>query len=102
MIHVIAKIKTVAGKRAAFLAEFHKLVPLVLAEVGCVQYGPTVDANTGIDGQLLVGEDTVVVIEQWESVAALKDHLVADHMNAYRETVKDLVVDLQLEVYETA
>lgn len=102
MIHVIAKIKTATGKRDAFLVEFHKLVPLVLEEVGCVQYGPTIDAKAGIDGQLLVGADTVVVIEQWESVAALKDHLVAEHMNAYRETVKDLVTDVQLEVYETA
>ena len=102
MIHVIAKIKTVAGQRDAFLVEFHKLVPLVLAEVGCVQYGPTTDAKTGIDGQHLAGADTVVVIEQWESVAALKDHLVADHMNTYRDSVKDLVSDVHLEVFETA
>ena len=102
MIHVVAKIKVATGKRDAFLVEFHKLVPLVLKEVGCVQYGPTVDADTGIEGQQLIGADTVVVIEQWESVAALKDHLVAEHMNTFRESVKELVADLQLEVYETA
>ena len=62
MIHVIAKIKTVAGSRNAFLAEFHQLVPLVLAEVGCVQYTPTVDATTDIPGQQSAGEDTVVII----------------------------------------
>ena len=66
------------------------------------RYGPTIDADTGIEGQQLSGADTVVVIEQWESVAALKDHLVAEHMNAFRESVKDLVADIQLEVYQTA
>ena len=102
MIHVIAKIKTQAGKRADFLAEFHQLVPTVLGEVGCVQYGPTVDAQTDFEAQHRAGEDTVVVIEQWESLQALKDHLVAEHMMAYREKVKDIVAGLDLEIYETA
>lgn len=102
MIHVIAKIKTLDGKRDAFLAEFHKLVPTVLEEVGCVSYGPTIDAKTDIAGQELAGDDTVIVIEQWESVNALKDHLAADHMQLYREKVKDLVDTVSLEIYETA
>ena len=39
MIHVVAKIEVVPGKRDAFLDEFHRLVPEVLAEEGCVEYG---------------------------------------------------------------
>ena len=102
MIHVIAKIKTVTGKRAEFLTEFHKLVPLVHAEAGCVEYGPTIDAVTDLDAQQKVGEDVAVIIERWESLDALKAHLVADHMTDYREKVKDLVESTSLEIYETA
>ena len=35
MIHVIATIDIVDGKRDDYLAAFHELVPLVLAEEGC-------------------------------------------------------------------
>ena len=101
MIHAIAKIHTVPGKRDAFVAEFHKLVPLVLEEDGCVEYGPTVDAVTDLDAQQKAGENVTVIIERWESLDALKAHLVADHMTAYRERVKDLVENTVLEVYET-
>lgn len=102
MIHVIAKIKTVPGKRADFIAEFHKLVPSVLAEDGCVEYGPTVDAVTDLDAQQKMGDDVTVIIERWESLDHLKAHLVADHMTAYRGRVKDLVESTSLEIYETA
>ncbi len=101
MIHVIAKIHTVPGKRDAFVTEFHKLVPLVLEEEGCVEYGPTVDAVTDLDAQQKAGENVTVIIERWESLDALKAHLGADHMTAYRERVKDLVENTVLEVYET-
>lgn len=102
MIHVIAKVTTKPGKRPDFLSEFHQLVPLVLEEAGCVEYGPTVDAQTDIHGQQLAGADVVVVIERWQSLDALKAHLVADHMLAYREKVRGLVENTVLEVYETA
>ena len=102
MIHVIAKISTVSGKRDAFLTEFHQLIPQVLAEAGCVQYTPTIDAKTDIDAQRTAGENAVVIVEQWESLQALQDHLAAEHMAAYRERVKDLVESVELEVFETA
>ena len=101
MIHVVAKVTTKPGKRPDFLTEFRKLVPLVLAEAGCVEYGPTIDAQTEIGAQRLAGDDVVVVIERWENLAALKAHLVADHMTAYRERVKVLVEGTILEVYES-
>ena len=34
MIHVIATIEVQPGRRAAFLAEFHRIVPLVRAAAG--------------------------------------------------------------------
>ena len=98
MIHVIATIDLAPGTRDAFLIEFRKLVPLVLAEAGCVEYGPTIDADTGIASQAKIGADRVVIVEKWESVAALKAHSVAPHMQAYRPTVKDYVRGMELRV----
>ena len=46
--------------------------------------------------------DVTVIIERWESLEALKAHLAADHMVAYRERVKEFVQNTALEVYETA
>ena len=98
MIHVIATVDLAPRTRDAFLTEFRKLVPLVLAEAGCVEYGPTIDADTGIASQAKIGADRVVIVEKWESVAALKAHSVAPHMQAYRPTVKDYVRGMELRV----
>lgn len=102
MIHVIATIEVVPGKREAFLAEFRKLVPLVLAEAGCLDYGPTVDVGSGIPIQPPVRENVVTIVEQWQSLEHLRVHLAAPHMADYRGRVKDLVKGLSLQVLEPA
>ncbi len=102
MIHVIAKVKTKAGRRDDFLTEFKKVVPPVLSEQGCVEYGPAYDARTKIAAQQLAGDDVTVIIERWESLTALKAHLETDHMKEFRGRVKDLVESSVLEIYETA
>ncbi len=98
MIHVIAIIDLAPGTREAFLTEFRKLIPDVRAEDGCLEYGPAIDAETGIGTQSKVGADKVVVIEKWESVAHLKAHSVAPHMQSYRGRVKDYVKGMELRV----
>lgn len=100
MIHVLATITVAAGRRAAFLAEFHRVMPAVLAEDGCVAYAPAVDVASGIAIQPALRADTVVVIEQWRDLPALKAHLAAPHMAAYRERVKELVQGVQLQVLQ--
>ena len=101
MIHVIATIDLREGKRQAFLHEFHRLVPLVRAEAGCVEYGPTVDAATDISGQP-PRANVVVVVEKWEGLDALRMHLQAPHMQEYRTRVKDLVTGVQIQVLQPA
>jgi quinol monooxygenase YgiN len=100
MIHVIATVELVEGKREAFLAEFRKIVPLVRAEAGCVEYGPTCDARTDIAAQIPVREHVINILEKWSDVAALKAHLVAPHMVEYRPRVKDLVRKVTLQILE--
>ncbi len=102
MIIVLATIEIADGRRDDFLAEFHKVVPLVRDEVGCIEYGPTVDAVTNIEKQDPCRHNTVVVVEKWESLDALNDHLVAPHMGSYRESVADMVAGMSLQVLEPA
>ena len=102
MIHVIATIEVVAGKRDAFLAEFHNNVPNVKAEAGCIGYGPAVDLPTGIGAQIPIRENVVTIIERWESLDALNTHLAAPHLATYREKVKDLVKGVTLQVLQPA
>lgn len=102
MIHVIATIELAPGTREAFLAEFRKLIPDVRAEQGCIEYGPAIDAETDIGIQAKIGPDKVVIVEKWESVAALKAHSVAPHMQAYRPRVKDYVRGMELRVLAPA
>jgi len=98
MIHVIATVELAPGTREKFLAEFRKLIPAVKAEAGCIEYGPSIDADTDIAIQAKMGPDRVVVVEKWETVAALKAHGVAPHMQAYRAKVKDFVKGMELRV----
>ena len=100
MLSVIAEIEIADGKREEFLAEFRKVVPLVLAEDGCVEYGPTLDAVTDISAQIPIREDIVTIVEKWESVDALKAHLVAPHMTEYRVLVKSFVVGSVLRILD--
>lgn len=102
MIFVIAEIELAEGKQAEFLEAFHQLVPLVLEEEGCIEYGPAIDEETDIPVQVINGSQIVTVMEKWESVDALKAHLSAPHMLTYREQVADLVKGTVLKVLKPA
>ena len=100
MIHVLATVEVVPGKREDFLKEFRKVIPDVRREKGCVDYGPTVDMPTGIPVQNPPRDNVVVIVERWESLDALKAHLVAPHMKGYRAAVKDIVKGMQVQVLQ--
>jgi len=100
MIYVIATVEVKAGKREAFLAEFHRNVSNVRAEKGCIEYGPTLDLKTDIKAQIPLRENTVTIVEKWEGLPALQVHLQAPHMATYRERVKDYVSSVSLQVLE--
>jgi quinol monooxygenase YgiN len=101
MIHVIATIETAKGRRDDFLAAFNELVPDVLAEDGCIEYGPTIDVATALSNDP-VRENAVTVVEKWEGVDALHAHLKAPHMVRYRDRVKDIVISISIRVLEPA
>lgn len=102
MIHVIATIHLQPGARDAFVAEFERIVAQVRAEPGCIDYLPTIDADTGIASQQPVGPDAVVVVERWASLDALKAHDAAPHMGAFRARVRDLVRGREIRMLVSA
>lgn len=102
MIYVIAAVELKRGRRDDFFGEFRKIVPLVRAESGCLEYCPTVDVDTNISAQGDVRENVVTVVEKWESIEALEAHLIAPHMIEYRGKVKDMVAGTQLQILEPA
>lgn len=100
MIHVLAIITAKPGLRAQVLEAFQANVPAVLAEEGCIEYAATVDAAGVPPSRGTFGEDTFVVIERWESVAALQAHAVSAHMAAYGAKVKDWTASRAIHVLE--
>jgi quinol monooxygenase YgiN len=102
MICVLASIEVVAGKREEFLTHFRQVVPKVRAEEGCIEYGPMIDIATNLGMQPPPRDNVVVVVEKWESVEALENHLMTPHMAEYRKVVKSLVAGMTLQVLQPA
>jgi quinol monooxygenase YgiN len=102
VIYVIATVRLQPGARDEFLGHFRALVPTVLREEGCLEYGPTVDLAAHLAAQPAPRPDVVTVVEKWESLEHLRAHLSAPHMLAYRDRVKSLVQGTMLQILEPA
>lgn len=100
MIHVVAVITAKPGQRDRILEAFRANRPAVLAEQGCVEYNATVDAAGMPTSRGSFGPDTFVVIEKWETLAALQAHAAAPHMAAYGAKVKDWTDNRVIHVLE--
>lgn len=101
MISVIASIKVKPGRMAELLEAFKANVPNVLAEDGCVEYFPAVDIKADLPPQVL-DSNMVTIIEKWESLDALRTHLQATHMKAYKAKTADMVDGVSLKVLQDA
>ena len=91
MIHVIATIYLNKGCREEFIEAHLRNCLKVKEEKGCISYEPTIDVDSGLSAQIEMREDVVTIVESWESVEALRTHMEAPHMLAFREATKDLV-----------
>ncbi len=98
MIHVVAIITARPGQRQAVLDAFMANRPAVLAEQGCVEYAPLVDADGIGRPQTAIGADSFVVVEKWANVGSFKAHAAAPHMAAYAASVKDLLANRVIHV----
>ena len=102
MIHVVAIITAKPGQREEILKHFRANVPAVLAEKGCIEYGPAVDADPALPVQAKCGPDTFLAIEKWESIDALKAHAAAPHMAAYAAKTKELIASRVIHILSPA
>ena len=102
MIHVVAILTARPGQRETILEAFRANIPAVLAEDGCIEYGPAIDAEGLGSFQTKFGPDTFVVIEKWRDAAALKAHAAAPHMAAYAAKVKDMIASRVIHVLSPA
>lgn len=102
MIHVIAIITAKPGQREKILEAARANIPAVLAEDGCIEYSPALDAEGLGSFQTKFGADTFVFIEKWRDAAALKAHAAAPHMAAYAGKVKDLIASRVIHVLSPA
>jgi quinol monooxygenase YgiN len=102
MIHVLAIITAKPGARAALLELFHANVPAVRSEDGCIEYGAAIDAEGAGSFASPFGSDTFVVIEKWESPAALAAHARSPHMAEYAAKAKELTADRAIHMLTPA
>lgn len=102
MIHVIAFLEAAPGRRDELLARFKTVVPTVLSEPGCIEYGPAIDESTQFDFQLPVSENAFVVVEKWEDLPSLENHLQAPHMQAFFTEAGDVLQGVTAHILKSA
>ena len=102
MIRVIATIELAEGRRDEFLAVLRRLAPTVRAEEGCLEYEPMIDLSSGIPGQPPLRGNAVIVVEKWESLAALQAHLATVPMQQFRQATEMMRVGVALHVLQPA
>lgn len=90
MIHVIASARVKPGRFDDFLELLKSIAHKVREEKGCIRYIPTVDIASGLPPQVL-DANLVTLIETWESLEALRNHLATPHMAAFFEKRKEMV-----------
>ena len=90
MIHVIASVQVKPGRFDDFFELLRSVAHEVREERGCIRYIQTVDIASGLPPQVL-GGNFVTLIETWESLEALRNHLATPHMAAFFEKRKEMV-----------
>jgi quinol monooxygenase YgiN len=101
MINVIASICVKTGTLPEYLEILEANRPAVINEKGCVEYVPMVDIDAKLPTQIL-DDNVVTILEKWESLEALHDHLTSPHMLDYRERVRNMVERVDLKVLREA
>jgi quinol monooxygenase YgiN len=98
MLHVIAELALAPGARDAFAGHFRRLEPLVRAEAGCIEYGGAFEVPTSLAAQAPPRPDVLLVIEKWESEAALAAHLEAPHMAEFAARTAGMITGRTIRV----
>jgi quinol monooxygenase YgiN len=90
MVYGVVTIRVRPGKMADFLLLFRENGAIVRQEKGCHRYLLTADVESGMPIQAM-DENVLTLLEEWESMDAIKEHLATTHMARYFEREKELV-----------
>ncbi len=90
MVHLVVSVRVKEGKLKEYVDLLKGVAATVRQEKGCIQYVPTVDLEAGALPQSL-DKNMVVLLEKWESMEALQNHLATPHMAAYFKKEKPLL-----------
>jgi quinol monooxygenase YgiN len=101
MIDVIASVRVKAGKVPEFLKVFKSNMPKVKKERGCIEYFPAIDLQADLPGQIL-DKDVITIIEKWESLEALRDHLNSPGMQDQHNREKGMVEEVTAKILQEA
>ena len=101
MIQVVASVRLKPGKFSKYLEAFKSFAAGVRKEKGCIEYFPAVDIDIDSPAQSL-DENVVTIIEKWESLQALSDHLNTPQFKANMEKERDMIEEMSIKVLEEA
>lgn len=89
------------GRRDEVLREYREVTPKVLEEKGCIEYIAATDFPYG-PPQSPLGDNTLVIVEKWESRGDLDAHSASEHMRICRSKVSDMVVTRTIHLLSPA
>lgn len=101
MLTIIAEIKIKPGIEhlERVVNSFQKITPTVLAEEGCFGYELLVNHDAQVPYQAPL-ENTIVMLEKWQSIKHLDAHLATVHMREHHSKVKDDVIGVEIRILE--
>ena len=82
MIVVAGTVRIRPDRREHAIRVAREMVAATRREAGCVSYRFAVDLDD---------PDTVCIVEEWESVEALRRHFATPHMAAFQREIPELV-----------
>ncbi len=91
MVYVVVSVRVKEDKLKDYIDLLKGAATTVRKEKGCIQYAPTVDLETGGVLPQTMDKNTVMLLEKWESMEALKAHLATPHMAEYFKKEKPLL-----------
>jgi len=101
VIHIQVTMMIKEGRMKEFLALCEKLRRLVLKEKGCRAYEYTREIASPLGIQEPIDPNRITLVEGWESLAALKEHMEASHMKDYGPKMAELRSSVAARVGES-